>query len=418
MIFASIDLSNGSLDEILSSLLDIKNSKFDGVEICLWENMLKYSEQIKASLENVGLYSNVHGDLMREREGLEKCFDKLQYSIDFSRSIGSKFFISHPIKPYLKKLYDSKKLFDKYKYDRLLIESVREIGIQELRILGNPIVMDIGNIIKNGEYPVLKEYNNAKWAHIHDFKGGIDHIPIGKGELDFGYILRILPEIGFTIELNNEFRRWSELRGDYRDSIDYLNNQILSNKSYGKNVRLSHLLNLVGKNRFKRAIEIGCGEGYLLHNITANNKVGYDINPKELFNDIVYNLRDIRTKFNDNADLVICSEVIEHMEDDISLIKQLHNTLMPGGLIFLSTINNNISEDKSRLDLERGHFRRYDIGLKTEMEQIGFNTIAFYPFRSKHYYNHKGAFGEYNREEDLKSDTENASGWIYFGCKV
>lgn len=417
MILASVDLNSSSMDEILGSLLDIKDSKFDGIELCLWEDMIKYSEQIRTALGDANLHSNVHGDLMRESEGMRKCCDKLRYSLDFSNSIGSQFFISHPIKPYLTNLNNSKILFDKHRCDRLLIENVREIGIRELRLLGKPVVIDTGNIIKNGEYHLLNCYNNARWVHIHDFKDDKDHLPIGRGELDFSSMLRILPETGFTIELNNEFRKWPELREEYRYSIDYLNNQLLSNKSYGKNVRLLHLLDLIGKNNFKRAIEIGCGEGYLLHNISANNKTGYDLNPRALFNDITYHLQDIRTRFNDNADIIICSEVIEHIDDDASLIKQLYNLLMPNGLVFLSTINSNISDDKSRLDEERGHFRRYGTNLKTKIEEMGFDTIAFYPFRGKHYYNHKGDFRAYSLKEDIKSSEENASGWIYFGCK-
>ena len=48
--------------------------------------------------------------------------------------------------------------------------------------------------------------------------------------------------------------------------------------SYGKNVRLTNLMNCIGNQRFNNVIEVGCREGYLLHNIDSIKKTGYDHN--------------------------------------------------------------------------------------------------------------------------------------------
>jgi len=55
MIFASIDLNRKNLDEFLESLKEIRDLKFDGVEICLWEDMASFSKEIQSKLKKIGL---------------------------------------------------------------------------------------------------------------------------------------------------------------------------------------------------------------------------------------------------------------------------------------------------------------------------------------------------------------------------
>ncbi len=414
MIFLSLDINKESVKEFLDSLEEIKNSKFDGVDICLWEDMNSKASEIKEALERNGLKSNVHADMMLSKEGFQTCKQKFLSGIKFKERIGSQFFVTHPIKPYTHNLILSKKLFDESN-EEFLVETVDGIGLNETNFLKRPVAVDIGHVVVDNNYNVLKEYKNILWIHVHDFKNEIDHLPLGKGDLNLNKLIRMFPNHGFTIELGREFRRWKELKDDYKDSIDKLNNSIVYNKGYGKNVRLKHLLNLIGDKSFERAVDLGCSEGYLIYNIKAKEKIGYDINPIPLFNSVVYMNKDVATEMSEHADIVICSEVIEHVKEDINVIKNIYAILKQGGLIFLSTINKNISEDKSKLDLERGHYRRYGPDLKKIMESMGFETLSFYPFRSSHYYENKGNFSRYNMNLDIEEGA--ASGWIYFGKK-
>ena len=417
MIFSSIDLNKENLEEFLDSLPEIKKCKFNGVEICLWEDMNKYANKIKEGLANNQLESNVHNDLMRAESGFNDSMEKLASSLDFYKKIRANFFITHPIKPYLLNLSSSKLLFDDFK-DNVLVENVKDIRLPQLQFLNKPLVLDIGNTIKNGEFNNLDKYLNIKWMHIHDIKDNQDHLPLGHGQLDLISVLKIFPDLGKTIELGNKFRKWSELKEDYVQSIDYLNNSLIYCKSFGKNIRLKHLYEILNNRIFTNAIELGCGEGYLLHNICAKNKLGYDMNPKKVFNDILYFEKDVSESIMGKGDLVICSEVIEHLKDDRKIMNNIYNLLNPKGVVFLSTINNNLDKDKSELDKSRGHYRRYGFELKNRMEQEGFKTILFYPFRSKHYYNSKNNLEDYSIEEDIKQGHNSASGLIYFGEKI
>jgi len=416
MIFASIDLNRSILEEFFESLRDIKNSKFDGVEISLWEDMGAFAERVKCALEQEGLKSNVHGDIMRINEGIDCCRFKLVSGLDFSKRINSNFFISHPIKPYFQSLHLSKRLFNEFK-GKFLVENVRGIKLEQIISLDNPMVLDIGNLMKNDDTLRLDKYPDVCWVHIHDFKNGEDHLPLGEGRLDFKELVKQFIPLNFTLELGRDFRRWPLLREGYRKSIDFLNNTLMYNRSYGKNIRLKHLLSLVGNRTFTKAIELGCAEGYLIHNLPAKIKEGYDLKPQPVFNDISYFTGDITQYPLSSADIIVCSEVIEHISEDKKVIKKINQALKPGGLIFLSTINKNTLEDKSEIDKERGHLRRYGPELQQIMAEAGFTSLAFYPFRSDHYYGAKKCLTEYSSTKDIREGQNFASGWIYFGVK-
>ncbi|MGY4884409.1 MAG: methyltransferase domain-containing protein [Nanobdellota archaeon] len=416
MIFASIDLNKKYLNSFLESLKDIKDCKFNGIEICPWEDMNRYSEEIKNELCKLNLQTNIHNDLMQIKNGIKDCEKRMVASLRLKKNLDSQFFISHPIKPYLPNMIITKNMFNKIG-EEILLENVKGIRSEQIKFFDMPLVLDIGNTIKNEEYNRLFNYNNVKWIHLHDYKDGQDHLPLGKGALNLNPIIKNFSKIGFTLELGSEFRKWDDLKEGYKDSIDYLNNQLIFNESYGKNVRLEHLLKNIKNDKFDVAIDFGCGEGYLLHNLPAKTKKGYDILPRAVFNDITYTSHDLVNPLNECADFVICSEVIEHVQEDKKVLKNIHNILKSGGKIFLTTINKNISKDKSKLDKERNHFRRYDEKLRNLIETQGFKTLSFYPFRSTHYYMNKGDFENYKLEEDIKNGEKEASGWVYYGVK-
>lgn len=189
--------------------------------------------------------------------------------------------------------------------------------------------------------------------------------------------------------------------------------------SFGKNVRLSHLKRFIKDKPFNRAAELGCGEGYLLHNLVSEVKLGYDLCPKQIFNDITYLVADFDSVYNleQNLDLVVISEVIEHVIKDKDLLRNAWKSLCRGGKIFLSTINKNVT-DKSEQDKRFGHLRRYDSDLADFMEEIGFETNHFYGFRGDNYYiTKKLGFKNYDINLDILDLYEHASGLVYCGVK-
>ena len=143
-----------------------------------------------------------------------------------------------------------------------------------------------------------------------------------------------------------------------------------------------------------KILDYGCGVGTLVFYLasTGNNVVGVDISPlsiklcnrsaKEMNlssrvrfsvdGDFWKKIKNISTKF----DLIICSEVIEHVRNDAELLEKLSRILNEKGYIFLTTPSKNAPLFRmgfaKSFDKKVGHLRRYDVeSLITMFERVG-----------------------------------------------
>jgi SAM-dependent methyltransferase len=90
----------------------------------------------------------------------------------------------------------------------------------------------------------------------------------------------------------------------------------------------------------------------------------------------------------DSADLIFSSNVLEHIEDDLSILKELKKKLSPEGKIFLYLPAKMILW--SKMDDVVGHYRRYEINdLKKKCE------IAGLKIQSLHYADSIGFFASF-----------------------
>ncbi|MFA6636816.1 MAG: class I SAM-dependent methyltransferase [Candidatus Omnitrophota bacterium] len=124
-----------------------------------------------------------------------------------------------------------------------------------------------------------------------------------------------------------------------------------------------------GKN--SRILDTGCGRGNLLFEMDRAgffNLEGSDFSEESLaiskqkftgrlFRADLTNLRDFASG---GYDAVICSEVLEHIEDDISAMRNLNSLLKPGGILIISAPFN--PDMWSEQDDFAGHVRRYSEG--------------------------------------------------------
>ena len=97
-----------------------------------------------------------------------------------------------------------------------------------------------------------------------------------------------------------------------------------------------------------RLLDIGCGEGVLLENAKS---LGFDVTGvdcseravemcrKKNLNAICLDIESHKLPFNEEFDIVIAAEIIEHLYDYYRFLASVNNCLRQNGLLFLTTPN-------------------------------------------------------------------------------
>ncbi len=120
-----------------------------------------------------------------------------------------------------------------------------------------------------------------------------------------------------------------------------------------ESIRWTAIENIVKKTTRSHQVRIadfGCGRGWLANKLSQYGFVtGFDIseksiqNAKNSFSEIQFHCLDasgeIPPHFHKSFDLVISSEVIEHIQDQETYIKNFSELLKPGGQFILTTPN-------------------------------------------------------------------------------
>jgi predicted TPR repeat methyltransferase len=124
-------------------------------------------------------------------------------------------------------------------------------------------------------------------------------------------------------------------------------------------------------------IDLGCGNGALIQQMQAKHSfqrfVGFDTSPEVVrmcqraLPQYEFQQADLQEapldKWASTADVVVCTEVIEHMEVYKPLLQSAATILKPGGLFILTTQGGK----RRRHDIELlGHVRHYDLDALAE----------------------------------------------------
>jgi len=86
----------------------------------------------------------------------------------------------------------------------------------------------------------------------------------------------------------------------------------------------------------QRVLDVGCGvKPYLPFFATAREYVGVDVVPGEQV-DVVASVEHLPLE-DASFDVVICIQVLEHVDDPVRALRELHRVTRPGGRLLLST---------------------------------------------------------------------------------
>lgn len=115
-----------------------------------------------------------------------------------------------------------------------------------------------------------------------------------------------------------------------------------------------------------RILDIGCGDCSLLSSLEAPNRQlsGCDWlfpvneNPKIKYAQVDLNSNGLAPYADNSFDLIICSDVIEHLEAPATILRETARVLHPEGLAFFSFPNSWNMLERARFFLS-ANFRRY-----------------------------------------------------------
>jgi 2-polyprenyl-3-methyl-5-hydroxy-6-metoxy-1,4-benzoquinol methylase len=175
-----------------------------------------------------------------------------------------------------------------------------------------------------------------------------------------------------------------------------LQKRIISNKNFTYRNVTFLLKNTFFKKRGK-ILDVGCGVGTIDFYLSKQGYVisGIDISKKAIvaarrnarffdLKNIKFYLGDINNfKFKSKFDLILCSEIIEHVLDDKRMLIDLCRNLKKDGIILLTTPLETAPLYKLSLtksfDIRVGHQRRYTLAkLKKIANESGLKIIEVY----------------------------------------
>lgn len=143
-------------------------------------------------------------------------------------------------------------------------------------------------------------------------------------------------------------------------------------------------------------LDCGCGDGYLavLTKPKVKQVVGLDFSVNRLKN---FTQKALKNKIyriagdscqlpikNESFDVILVSELLEHVAEDEKMLQEIHSSLKEGGQLILSVpykemINTVICPKCHHEFYRHGHLRSYDKPkLKQQLKKVGFQYIRFY----------------------------------------
>ncbi len=148
------------------------------------------------------------------------------------------------------------------------------------------------------------------------------------------------------------------------------------------------------KKKIRNVLDVGCGVGTLGFYLAGKgmNVSCYDISPRAIsianqykeksgLKNIEFKNKDVQQqKFIKTYDLVICTEVIEHLKSDDKMLVTIYKALNKGSFLLLSTPSVNAPLFRlgllSEFDFNVGHLRRYKLEeLEEQIKAAGFSII-------------------------------------------
>jgi SAM-dependent methyltransferase len=138
------------------------------------------------------------------------------------------------------------------------------------------------------------------------------------------------------------------------NAVDGVPERFVPAAMHGELVEAEHIARYRWATSFcpgRRVLDAGCGIGYgaeLLHRAGASEVIGVDVSEpiveiarSGVSGEVVFEVADVRSLpyAPDSFDMIVCFEVIEHVDEQDQVLDQLARVLRPDGLLLISSPN-------------------------------------------------------------------------------
>ena len=129
-------------------------------------------------------------------------------------------------------------------------------------------------------------------------------------------------------------------------------------------------------------LDFGCGGGYLLKNFDCNKKIGIEPNPtartqalENGLNKVYSKTEDCVKDFKGQVDLIISNHALEHTDNPLLELKNLHKSLKKNGHICIVVPLDNKSYSYKKNDINFHFFSWSPMNLGNILTRAGFDVI-------------------------------------------
>jgi 2-polyprenyl-3-methyl-5-hydroxy-6-metoxy-1,4-benzoquinol methylase len=188
--------------------------------------------------------------------------------------------------------------------------------------------------------------------HIRRFLKSIHNLFLKIG-INISFAKTAAPN-SFSAVRHNTLESMNSFYSDPQAVMDYVSPERITFYKNIINILLQHRVQLSGKS----IVDVGCGTGHLLSFIKKDHEpisvtgLEYSVNAitiaKNVMPEADYYLYDIYSKPQSTHDIVLCTEVLEHLLHPDKAIQNLISMAKPNGVIFITVPN-------GRLDTYDGH---------------------------------------------------------------
>jgi ubiquinone/menaquinone biosynthesis C-methylase UbiE len=161
-------------------------------------------------------------------------------------------------------------------------------------------------------------------------------------------------------EVDGDFVAWNETMAERYDIERYYERSHPVVR-WLERQRLDAIVRMAGPRPADRVLEVGCGAGHVLERFAGNARTGIDLSAGMLARirrrlgrkvELTRGTAD-RLPFADGAfDIVVCTEVLEHVPDPAAVVAELCRVAGPDGRVVIS-IPNEANIDRAKRALRR-----------------------------------------------------------------